>query len=172
MGVGARATLVAVLVTLLVSALSGSAAPAGSGRRAGPPAPPGALASPEVASYRSARDYASVPVPVRVRVPAAGVDSALQPLGRNPDGTIAVPDNPDVAGWFSEKNWGSTVVRAVSGMLLALAVIYAGGWSWLAVLTGVRSAFVAGVVPFVAADVVKIAIAAALLPQAQRVIAR
>ena len=102
MGVGARATLVAVLVTLLVSALSGSAAPAGSGHRAGPPAPPGALASPEVASYRSARDYASVPVPVRVRVPAAGVDSALQPLGRNPDGTIAVPDNPDVAGWFSE----------------------------------------------------------------------
>ncbi len=77
-----------------------------------------------------------------------------------------------VAGWFSEKNWGSTVVRAVSGMLLALAVIYAGGWSWLAVLMGSRTAFVAGVAPFVTADVVKIAIAAALLPQAQRLIAR
>ncbi len=77
-----------------------------------------------------------------------------------------------VAGWFSEKNWGSTIVRAVSGMLIALAVIYAGGWSWLAVLTGARNAFVAGVAPFVLADVVKIAIAAALLPQAQKVIAR
>jgi biotin transport system substrate-specific component len=77
-----------------------------------------------------------------------------------------------VAGWFSEKNWGSTVVRAVSGMLLALAVIYAGGWSWLAAFTGARNAFAAGVAPFIVADIVKIAIAAALLPQAQRVIAR
>ena len=76
-----------------------------------------------------------------------------------------------VAGWFSEKNWGSTIVRAVAGMLVALAVIYLGGWSWLAALTGARNAFVAGVAPFVVADIVKIAIAAMLLPYAQRVIA-
>lgn len=75
-----------------------------------------------------------------------------------------------VAGWFSEKNWGSTIVRAVAGMLVALAVIYLGGWSWLAALTGARNAFVAGVAPFVLADIVKIAIAAALLPQAQRIV--
>jgi biotin transport system substrate-specific component len=74
-----------------------------------------------------------------------------------------------VAGWFSEKNWGSTLVRAVAGMLVALAVIYLGGWSWLAVLTGARNAFVAGVAPFVIADIVKVAIAAMLLPYAQRV---
>jgi biotin transport system substrate-specific component len=77
-----------------------------------------------------------------------------------------------VAGWFSERNWGSTVLRAVSGMLIALAVIYAGGWSWLAILTGARNAFAAGVAPFVIADLVKIAIAATLLPTAQRLIAR
>jgi len=77
-----------------------------------------------------------------------------------------------IAGWFSEKNWGSTIAPAVAGMLVALGVIYLGGWSWLAVLTGARNAFVAGVAPFVIADVVKIAIAAALLPQAQRVIAK
>jgi biotin transport system substrate-specific component len=77
-----------------------------------------------------------------------------------------------VAGWFSEKNWGSTIAPAVAGMLVALGVIYLGGWSWLAVLTGARNAFVAGVAPFVIADIVKIAIAAALLPQAQRVIAK
>ncbi|HEV8658320.1 MAG TPA: biotin transporter BioY [Thermoanaerobaculia bacterium] len=76
-----------------------------------------------------------------------------------------------VAGWFSERNWGSTIVRAVAGMLIALAVIYAGGWAWLALLTNARNAFVAGVAPFVIADVVKIAIAAALLPSAQRLVA-
>ena len=77
-----------------------------------------------------------------------------------------------VAGWFSERNWGGTVTRSVAGMLIALAVIYAGGFSWLAILTDARHAFAAGVAPFVVADIVKIAIAAMLLPQAQRLIAR
>ena len=75
-----------------------------------------------------------------------------------------------VAGWFSEKNWGSTIVRAVAGMLVALGVIYLGGWSWLAALTGARNAFAAGVAPFVVADIVKIAIAATLLPTFQKFI--
>lgn len=77
-----------------------------------------------------------------------------------------------VAGWFSERNWGSTIVRALAGMLIALTVIYAGGWAWLALFTNARDAFITGVAPFVIADIVKIAIAAAMLPYAQRVIAR
>lgn len=77
-----------------------------------------------------------------------------------------------VAGYISERGWGSTITRAASGMLLALGVIYLGGWSWLAALTGARSAFTAGVAPFVVADIVKVAIGAALLPKAQKLIAR
>jgi biotin transport system substrate-specific component len=77
-----------------------------------------------------------------------------------------------VAGWFSERNWSSTTLRSLAGMLIALAVIYAGGFSWLAVLFGAKSAFFAGVAPFVAADIVKIAITAALLPQLQRLVVR
>lgn len=77
-----------------------------------------------------------------------------------------------VAGFVSERGWGNSIVRAVSGMLLALAVIYAGGWSWLAILSGPRAAFVAGVAPFVVADIVKVAIGAALLPKAQKLVAR
>ena len=77
-----------------------------------------------------------------------------------------------VAGWFSERNWSSTIVKSVAGMLVALAVIYAGGFSWLAVLTNVRTAFVLGVAPFIGADIVKIAITAALLPQLQRLVVR
>jgi sortase (surface protein transpeptidase) len=30
------------------------------------------------------------------------VDTALQPLHRRPDATIAVPDSPAVAGWYAE----------------------------------------------------------------------
>jgi biotin transport system substrate-specific component len=77
-----------------------------------------------------------------------------------------------LAGFVSERGWGSSVVRAVTGMLLALSVIYLGGWSWLAALTDARSAFVAGVAPFVVADIVKVAIGAALLPKAQKIVAR
>lgn len=63
-------------------------------------------------------------------------------------------------------------MRCLIGMLIALAVIYAGGWSWLALLTGPRPAFTMGVAPFVVADIVKIAITAALLPQLQRIVVR
>jgi biotin transport system substrate-specific component len=77
-----------------------------------------------------------------------------------------------VAGSFSQRGWGSDVLRAVCGMLAALAVIYAGGWAWLALLSGPRAAFSMGIVPFVVADIVKVALGAALLPQAQRLLAR
>jgi biotin transport system substrate-specific component len=75
-----------------------------------------------------------------------------------------------LSGFVSERGWGSTFTRAVTGMLLALAVIYLGGWSWLATLTDARSAFTAGVAPFVLADIVKVAVGAALLPKVQRLI--
>jgi len=73
-----------------------------------------------------------------------------------------------LAGFVSERGWGSTIARAITGMLLALSVIYLGGWSWLAALTDARTAFTAGVAPFVVADIVKVALGAALLPKAQR----
>jgi biotin transport system substrate-specific component len=75
-----------------------------------------------------------------------------------------------VAGRISERGWGSSTMRAIAGMLAALAVIYIGGWSWLSVGLGPRAAFAAGVAPFVIADVVKVAIGAAMLPQIQRLL--
>jgi biotin transport system substrate-specific component len=77
-----------------------------------------------------------------------------------------------VAGWFSERGWGSTTLRAIAGMLVALAIIYAGGFSWLAMLAGPRAALSLGIVPFVIADIVKVALGAALLPQLQRLMQR
>jgi biotin transport system substrate-specific component len=84
---------------------------------------------------------------------------------------FAYPFAAFVAGWFSERGWGSSISRALSGMLIALAVVYAGGWSWLAAMTDARTAFTAGVVPFIVADIVKIALGAAMLPFVHRAIA-
>ncbi|MEU4691437.1 class F sortase [Actinoplanes sp. NPDC023714] len=40
--------------------------------------------------------------PVRVRIPALGVSSRLQWLGVLADGTVAVPDDPGIAGWWRD----------------------------------------------------------------------
>ncbi|HSY50328.1 MAG TPA: biotin transporter BioY [Thermoanaerobaculia bacterium] len=77
-----------------------------------------------------------------------------------------------LAGWFSQRGWGSTTLRAVAGMLVALGAIYLGGWSWLAAFTSAHAAWLAGVRPFILADIVKVAVGASLLPQMQRLIAR
>jgi hypothetical protein len=74
---------------------------------ADPPAPAvEAVAAPAWApatqTFRSDRSYAPVAVPVRLRIPALHVDSAVQRLGLAADGTIAVPDRTDVAGWFEQ----------------------------------------------------------------------
>ena len=103
---------------------------------------------------------------------AQGHGGAAWLLGPTAGYLISYPFAAYVAGLVSERGWGSTIIRAISGMLLALGVIYLGGWSWLAVLTDARSAFVAGVAPFVLADIVKVAIGAALLPKAQQIIAK
>jgi Sortase domain len=41
-----------------------------------------------------------VPAPVRVRIPAIGLDSGLSLLDRNPDGTIQLPPDVGQAGWY------------------------------------------------------------------------
>src|ERR1043165_5762525 len=81
---------------------------------------------------------------------------------------LSYPFAAFVAGWVSERGWGSTI----AGMLAALAVIYAGGWSWLAALMGTKAAYAMGIAPFLIADIIKVALGAAFLPRAQRAIAR
>lgn len=85
---------------------------------------------------------------------------------------LSYPFAAFIAGWFSERGWGSDILRAVSGMLVALAVIYAGGWAWLSLLTDSQTAFATGIAPFLIADILKIALGAAMLPWAQKLIAR
>jgi hypothetical protein len=57
-----------------------------------------------VRGFASVRSYRPTPDPVRLRVPAIGVDTGLQQLGREQDGTVEVPKGPhkwDMAGWYA-----------------------------------------------------------------------
>ena len=51
--------------------------------------------------FRSTRDYRATPMPVRVEIPSIGVTSSLDRLGRAPDGTVEVPSDWEVAGWYA-----------------------------------------------------------------------
>ena len=77
-----------------------------------------------------------------------------------------------LSGWLAERGWSRTIARSIAAMLVSLVVIYIGGWSWLALMSGPRAAFTMGVTPFILADVVKIAIGATLLPYAKRAFPR
>lgn len=99
---GRRAALCVALLTLVGTIGASQPAPPDDPRvPAAGPASPGAGIPLAIDSYRSVRTYDAVAAPVRLRIPALGISTSLQPLGRNPDGTVAVPTNPDVAGWFA-----------------------------------------------------------------------
>ena len=101
MAASRTAAALAGLGLLLATALSGcSAAARGT---LGPAArPPAATPSVPVESFRSVRTYRSVALPVRVRIPAAQVDTALERVGRAADGTLELPRRAESAAWYAE----------------------------------------------------------------------
>jgi biotin transport system substrate-specific component len=103
---------------------------------------------------------------------AQGHGGAIWLAGPTAGYLFSYPFAAFVAGWFSERGWGSTILRAVTGMLVALGIIYLGGWSWLAAFAGAKSAWLGGVRPFILADILKVAVGASLLPQLQRLMSR
>jgi sortase (surface protein transpeptidase) len=79
------------------------------GARRADPGPAAASRTPETTAggvdaargFRSTRDYRATPMPVRVEIPSIGVTSSLDRLGRAPDGTVEVPSDWEVAGWYA-----------------------------------------------------------------------
>ena len=51
--------------------------------------------------FRSVRGYRGTPLPQRLEIPTIGVSTRLQRLGRASDGTVEVPSEWGVAGWYA-----------------------------------------------------------------------
>jgi hypothetical protein len=100
----ARTVSLVGLALVVSTVLSGAQPPAATrSAAAGPGAArgrAGGTAPIAADSFRSARTYPTAAAPVRLRIPALHVDSSVQGLGLQPDGTIAVPKRTDVAGWY------------------------------------------------------------------------
>ena len=89
------------LTLAAIAVLAGAQPQAHPGPVAAPVRVPPESTPPNVAdSFQSARTYSTVALPVRLRIPALHVDTRLQHLGVQADGTIAVPNRTDVAGWY------------------------------------------------------------------------
>ncbi|HEY6805867.1 MAG TPA: biotin transporter BioY [Pyrinomonadaceae bacterium] len=78
---------------------------------------------------------------------------------------VSFPAAAYITGAFAEYGWDRKFLTAAAAMAIGSVVILAAGWSWLVVLhTPPVAAFKVGVVPFLLGDVVKVVLAAAVLP--------
>src|SRR4030065_684330 len=80
-----------------------------------------------------------------------------------------------VVGLLSERGWGrkaSTTAPTAASMIIGNIVIYVVGITWLSRFVGWEAVLGSGVLPFLAGDALKIALATVLLPAGWRVIGR
>jgi len=77
---------------------------------------------------------------------------------------LSYPVAAFVVGLLAERGWDRRFLSAAAAMTLGSLVILLGGWAWLARFVNPAAAFQAGVAPFLIGDVIKLALAAAVLP--------
>ncbi len=75
-------------------------------------------------------------------------------------------------GWFAERGADRSFPRLLATMAAGEVIIFALGFAWLAHFVGPASALRLGVVPFIAGDVVKMLLAALLVPAVWGMVAR
>jgi biotin transport system substrate-specific component len=69
-----------------------------------------------------------------------------------------------VCGWLAERGWDRTPLKTTASMILGNIAIFALALPWLARFVGAANVWALGFWPFIPGDIVKIGLAAALLP--------
>ena len=69
-----------------------------------------------------------------------------------------------IVGSLAERGWDRRVWTTILAMVIGNVIIYAFGLVWLTQVPTVKSVFFEGLYPFIAGDLIKIALAAVLLP--------
>jgi len=69
-----------------------------------------------------------------------------------------------VTGWLGRRGWDRRLLSTVAAMTIGSAIILLCGAMWLGCLIGIKKAFLAGVLPFLPGEALKIAAAGLLLP--------
>ena len=77
-----------------------------------------------------------------------------------------------VVGYLAERGWDRSPLKMFAAMLLGAAVLYVPGLLWLSAWIGAEKAVELGLLPFIAGDVVKAAVAALGFPAAWALLGR
>lgn len=77
-----------------------------------------------------------------------------------------------VVGALADRGHGRSIVSALAMLLVGLVAIYAPGLGWLSALIGAQKAVIAGLLPFIPAEVLKLALGTAILTAAWKQAAR
>ncbi|WP_040676946.1 biotin transporter BioY [Nitratireductor pacificus] len=104
-------------------------------------------------------------LPVFQGTPEKGIGLAYMagPTGGYLAGFVAMAA---IAGWAADRGWDRNPLKLAGAMLVAEAALMTLGFAWLAVLIGADKAWQFGVVPFIVPDLIKVALAACLMPAA------
>jgi biotin transport system substrate-specific component len=77
-----------------------------------------------------------------------------------------------ITGSLAERGWDRKFGTTLLAMLIGNAALFSLGIFWLSGFVGIENALMAGVVPFIAGELVKMAAAGALLPTGWKVLKR
>lgn len=73
-------------------------------------------------------------------------------------------------GWLAERGWDRKPLLSVGAMTIGTALLFVPGIGWLSVLIGFEKAVQMGLVPFLVGSVLKLALAASVLPLAWKAV--
>jgi biotin transport system substrate-specific component len=102
---------------------------------------------------------------------------ALRLLGPTGGYLLSYPLAAFVAGWLAERGFDRRYLTSVLAMGCGLAVVFACGITWLALFArpagvGFSAALQTGLYPFLPADIIKLFIAAGIMPVVWRLVGR
>src|SRR6266404_3804845 len=100
-----------------------------------------------------------------------GITHLLGPTGGY---LVAFPAAAFITGAFAENGWDKRFLTAVAAMATGSAIIIVAGWAWFSFVTHTAPgvAFKVSVAPFLIGDLVKIVLAAAVLPSGWHLLKR
>jgi biotin transport system substrate-specific component len=97
---------------------------------------------------------------------SGGHGGLLHLMGPTGGYLVAFPAAAYITGAFAEHGWDRRFLTAAAAMVIGSAIIMLSGWAWFSVVmhTSPLLTFYATVVKFIPGDIIKIALAAAVLP--------
>ena len=110
-------------------------------------------------------------LPVFQSTPEKGIGLAYMvgPTGGFLIGFVAMAA---IAGWAADRGFDRSPIKLFGALLAAEAVLMVLGFAWLAVLIGPEKSWQFGVAPFIVPDMIKVALAAAVVPAVWSILPR